>query len=124
MNTEELDKLMEYMWLKPQVSTLNVDLFIDDGGAYKRYGHPLLLYVRNGYDKRINEFIPFSISEQPTVLDDEIDFHITPDDVSSVMNFIQINLEILNAIAHSQISHEVFVSHVRNAPASAITEAR
>lgn len=120
----DLDELMEYMWLKPQVSNLNVDIFIDDGGAYERYGHPLLLYVRNGYNKSINEFIPFSISEKPYVLDDEMEFHISYEDIFSVMDFIQINLDILNAMSQSQISHEDFVSHIQVVPAYAIAEGK
>lgn len=110
----ELDKLMEYMWLKPADSRLNVDVFIDDSGAYERYGHPLLLYVRNGYDRSVIEFIPFGIAEKPYVLDDEIEIHISDEDVFSIMDFIQINLKPLNAMAHAQISHEEFVSHINS----------
>lgn len=109
----DLEKLMEYMWLKPADSRLNVDVFVDDSGAYERYGHPLLLYVRNGYDRSVTEFIPFSISQKPYVLDDEIEFHISYEDIFSIMDFIQINLISLNAMAHAQISHEEFVSCIQ-----------
>ena len=52
------DELMEFMWLKPNVSGLHVDLFIDDGGSYIRHNHNLLLFFRNGYSKTDNIFIP------------------------------------------------------------------
>lgn len=121
----DLDKLMEYMWLKPQVSKLNVDLFIDDGGAYERYGHSLLLYARNGYSKSINEFIPFSISENPDVLDDEIGFNVSHEDILSIMDFIRTNAGIINSIAKSEISHEEFVSRLSFvAPDRAMAEGR
>lgn len=120
----DLDELMEYMWLKPQYSKLNVDIFIDDGGAYERYDHPLLLYVRNGYDRSVNSFIPFSVSEKPFVLDDDIDFNISYDDIYSVMDFIQFNLDILIAMSKSQISHDEFVSHIKFVPAYVLAESK
>lgn len=43
------DELMEYARLRKSNTGLDVDVFVDDGGAYKRYGHPLWVYVRNGY---------------------------------------------------------------------------
>lgn len=119
---DDLDKLMEYMWLKPKYTKLNVDIFIDDGGAYERYGHTLLLYARNGYDKSVTDFIPFSISEKPYILDDEMYFNISYDDIFSIMDFIQCNFYLLEAIANSKISHEEFVSQLKYVPEYVLTE--
>lgn len=106
----DLDKLMEYMWLKPQVTKLNVDIFVDDGGSYERNEHPLLLFVRNGHGRSVSNFIPIAISENPYIMDDEMALNISSEDVSAVKSFIQLNLELLISMAQSKISHEMFVS--------------
>ena len=64
------DELMEFLWIKPKISGINVDIFVDDSKSYQRNNRPLLLFARNGYDKSVGEFIPFSISEHPSVLND------------------------------------------------------
>ena len=84
------EELMEYMWLKPNITKLNVDIFVDDGMSYKRNNHSLLLFIRNGYSKMSNSFIPMSISNKPCVLDDEMDFMISYEDIFLVQDFIQI----------------------------------
>ena len=67
-NLTSLDEIMEYMWLKPNVTGLNVDIFVDDGGSYLMHNHELLLFVRNGYTKNDNTFIPFLILKEPQIL--------------------------------------------------------
>lgn len=108
-----LDELMEYMWLKPQISKLNVDIFVDDGGSYERNEHPLLLFVRNGHGKSVSEFIPISISENPYIMDEEKVLKISSEDVSVVKSFIKLNMGLLISMAQSKISHEVFVSQLK-----------
>lgn len=71
------DELMEFLWVKPKISGINVDIFVDDSKSYQRNNRPLLLFARNGYDKSVGEFIPFSISEHPSVLNDEMEFNIS-----------------------------------------------
>lgn len=108
-----LDELMEYMWLRPKSTKLNVDIFVDDGGSYLRHNHELLLLVRNGYDQNASEFIPFSISHNPTVLDDTIDFMISYDDIFDVQDFIVAHLELLQALADRQIGQSEFVKSIK-----------
>ena len=110
---ESLDEIMEYMWLKPKITKLNVDIFVDDGLSYKRHNHDLILFVRNGYDKNANEFIPISISLKPTVLDDEMDFNISYDDIFDIQDFIVSNLSILKALANKEISQAQFVKSIK-----------
>ncbi len=107
------DELMEYMWLRPNNTHLNVDIFVDDGGSYKRHNHSLLLLVRNGYDKSVNEFIPFLISENPIILNPEIEYNISYNDIFAVQDFIISNLSNLVALANENISQELFVSQLR-----------
>lgn len=112
-NIDSVDEIMEYMWLKPNVTQLCVDIFVDDGGSYLRHNHELLLLVRNGYDKNVSEFIPFSVSYNPIVLDDTINFMISYDDIFKVQDFIVANVELLQALANRKIGQIAFVQSIR-----------
>lgn len=59
---DSIEDLLEYMWLRPNVTHLNIDVFVDDGQSYVRHGHELLLYARNGYGREVDEFVPFSVT--------------------------------------------------------------
>ena len=107
-----LDELMEYMWLKPDRTGLKVDIFVDDCGSYERYGHPLLLWARNGYGREVSEFIPFLISDKPVILNSEIDCCISEEDMAEIQDFIQCNLLNLVKLPSDQISQIEFVESV------------
>ena len=107
------EELMEYLWLRPQHTGLNVDVFVDDGMSYKRHGHIPLLFARNGYDKNCNEFIPFAISNNPIVLDKEIEYGITYNDIFAIQDFIQTNEVTLMRLANSELSHSEFFKCVQ-----------
>lgn len=109
---QDLDELMEYAWIKPIYSHLNVDIFIDDGFSYKRNNHQLLLFVRNGYNKTINSFIPISVCPQPRIMDEEMDIYVEFDDIFNVQDFIQQNLANLIALANEQITLQYFVQNI------------
>ena len=109
----DVDELMEYMWLKPDRTGLKVDIFVDDCRSYERYGHPLLLWVRNGYGREVSEFIPFLISGQPVILNSGIDCRISEEDVVAILGFIQQNLEILVKLPADLISQTDFVESVK-----------
>ena len=110
---DSVDELMEFMWLRPKMTHLNVDIFVDDGQSYIRHKHELLLFVRNGYDKHVNEFIPFSVSQNPIVLDDVMDFNISYDDIFCVQDFILANLDSLQSLANRNISQFSFIQSIR-----------
>lgn len=110
---DSVDELMEFMWLRPKMTHLNVDIFVDDGQSYIRHKHELLLFVRNGYDKHVNEFIPFSVSQNPIVLDDVMDFNISYDDIFCVQDFILANLNSLQSLANRNISQFSFIQSIR-----------
>lgn len=120
---DSIDELMEFMWLRPKITQLNVDIFVDDGMSYIRHNHELLLFVRNGYDKSVNEFIPFSVSTNPIVLDDVMDFNIDYEDIFCVQDFILTNLKSLQDLANKNINQISFVHSVR-IPSYAICEDR
>ena len=100
---DSLDELMEYMWLRPSRTLLNVDIFVDDGLSYVRHNHSLLLFTRNGYTKDDTEFIPFSVTTNPTILDDIPDLHIRKNDVLEIKRFITDNIENLKALAEENV---------------------
>ena len=107
------DELMEYMKLRPKFTQLNVDIFVDDGFSFERYGHELLLFARNGYDSNIKEYIPISISSDPTILDDTIDYNISYDDIFQIQDFIVANEDLLIALANEEIEQLDFVNSLR-----------
>ncbi len=90
-----------------------MDIFVDDCVSYERYGHPLLLWARNGYGCEVSEFIPFLVSDQPVILNSEIDCHISEDEVVAIQGFIQRSLEILVELPSDQISQTDFVGSVK-----------
>lgn len=109
---DSLEELMEYMWLRPDTTNLQVDIFVDDGGSYLRHEHELLLFVRNGYDTSVQEFIPFSVSQTPMILNENIVRHISAKDITDVLHFIVKNQEALQALADREISQIEFVDGI------------
>ena len=110
---DSIEELMEYMWLRPAVTCLNVDIFVDDGGSYLRHNHELLLFVKNSYKKEINEFIPVRISANPCVLDKTININISSDDIIAVRDFVVANRCLLYALANRVISQIDFVEQIK-----------
>ena len=105
--------LMEYMWMRPKDTGLGFDIFVDDGGAYIRHGEPLLLWVRNGNDKSVGEFIPISVSLEPQILNDTIPIRIAENDIQAVRKFIVSKLNLLQALADRKISQIDFFHLVK-----------
>ena len=118
---DDTEEITEFLWLRPAHTGLNVDIFVDDGGSYKRHGHCPLLFVRNGYDRSVSEFIPFSISERPTILNKNIDYNISYNDIFAVQDFIAANKSILMQLANKDIPHISFLRSIR-VPSYVITE--
>jgi len=112
-NLTDLDELMEYMWLKPNITNLNVDVFVDDGFSYKRHNHILLLFARNGYNKSISEFIPFAISNNPVIMNNNIEYNISYSDIFAIQDFIQFNIKELILLANQNLSHNEFINKLR-----------
>ena len=118
---QDLDELLGYMWLKPNVTNINVDIFVDDGEAYIRDEHVPLLFVRNGKGKEVTEFIPISISETPIILDDSIVLNIGTNTINEILEFIKANTNTLMAMANGKITADEFVSALK-VPSYAVTE--
>jgi len=92
----------EYMGLDSLYTGLPVYIFVDKGGAYKRLGHPLWLYMCNGYsnDARL---LPISISKTPSVLLPEYQLNISEEDLQKVYTYIIENYDHLVHLANGEI---------------------
>jgi hypothetical protein len=110
---QDLDELYGYMWLKPDVTNINADIFVDDGEAYIRDNHVPLLYVRNGSGREITEFIPISISELPTILDKDMVIMIDSNMIEQIIEFIKVNAKTLMTLANGKVNTEIFVSALK-----------
>ena len=110
---KNLDELYGYMWLKPDVTNINADIFVDDGKAYLRDNHVPLLYVRNGIGREITEFIPISISETPAIRDESIAICVDTNIIKQIMDFIKDNTYTLMALANGIVSAENVVLSLR-----------
>jgi len=108
LNEQEVhDDLIEYARLKKDKTGINPDIFVDDGGAYKRNGHPLWVYVRNGYT--VNDPI-FHIDVSHTPVAPNIKYNISDIDLQAVLAFVELNADLLKAFADEEISHLDFYS--------------
>ena len=118
---QDLDELYNYMWLKSDVTHINIDIFVDDGEAYVKDEHIPLLFVRNGQGRKITEFIPISISENPRILDNDIVININKNIIIQVFDFIKVNSETLMLMANGKIGANEFVETLK-IPSYAVTE--
>lgn len=120
----DIDELMEYMWLRPSDTGLRLDVFVDDGGSYLRNNHPLLVFIRNGYAKSDNEFIPMSVEDKPRVLDDDMDFYVSYNDIFEVQDFIQNNRELLIKLANNEMKQFDFKREIKPQKGIMVAEQR
>ena len=101
------DELMEYARLSKRHTGLDIDIFVDDGGAYKRYHHPLWVYVRNGH----TDSDPiFHIEVSSTLCAPGITYNLKEIDLNAVLVFISQNAALLQMFADEEIDHEEFYS--------------
>lgn len=119
---EDEDELMEYSLIKPKFSGLNVDIYVDDGGAYIRHEHPLWVYFRNGYSKTDN-VLPISVENNPKILVNDYKLNISKTDFDSIRYFVQSNINLLFSFADGKISHEVFFRSMK-IPSLSLTEGK
>ena len=106
------DELMGYRYLSPDKTGVNVDIFVDDGEAYKRDGHKPLLFVRNGYEKTCFEFVPISISSTPHIMTSKIEVRISKNDIRKIYFFIRKNLPLLLRLANMDIDQVAFLKSI------------
>lgn len=109
----DTDELSEYMWLKPSITSIEYDIFVDDGEAYIRGNHELLLFVRNGKNRSCDIFIPISVSSDPKILDPTLNIIISPEEMNDIYNFIKLNKNLLMKMSNGEILPDEFVNNIK-----------
>ena len=109
---QTIDELMEYLYIRPVLSGLKVDLYVDDSGSYIRNQHPLLMFVSNGI--RIKDsFIPFTIESNPRILNGSVNINISSTEISSIKRFISQNFNAIIDLANDSISQIDFIKQLK-----------
>lgn len=101
------DNLIEYCRLRPSDTGLNVDVFLDDGGAYKRNNHPLQVYMQNDYGNVAN-VLPIEVEASSLNTLSPPNIGISLDDYQEVLGFISKNKDLIKQFADGQIDHLSF----------------
>lgn len=99
------DELMEYARLSKRNTGLDFDIFVDDSGAYKRYKHPLWVYVKCGHSDSDN-VLHIEVSDTPQMPKTT---HLLSDiDIRGILVFISQNATLLKMFADEKVDHEEF----------------
>ena len=84
-----------------------MDIFLDDGGAYKRNNHPLLVYMQNDYGN-VAEVLPIEVEASSQNNLPNTPMGISFADYQKILEFISINKNLIKQLADSRISHLYF----------------
>lgn len=112
-NLQHPDELQRYLWLKPEVTGLAVDVFVDDSAAYVRDGHPLLAFVRNGYRSSDDKFIAIAVEDGQELLSADFFIEILERDALAVRQFLKENQKLLRELADGKIAQQEFAEQMR-----------
>ncbi len=104
---------MEYTCLRHEDSGLNVDLMLDDGGAYVRWEHPMWALIRNGYSKKVSELIAVSVEPQPKILNGTKEIKIKQEDFNAAVKFIGDNYKIIRDIADEKTESYKWIDEIQ-----------
>ncbi len=107
---KEEEELVQFLMLSPHETGCGIDIFVDDGGMFLKYDHPMWLYFRNGRngDGYPFEVLPISVSENPQILSAYYTLHITEDELYYVKEFIKKNLQFLIEVALGYLKQREF----------------
>ena len=106
------DTLLGYLWLKPEVTGIDVDIFVDDGGAFLRDGHVPIAFVRNGHGREVEEFIAFALEGEQEILSTDIDIRLSGAEIIAAKHFIRENQALLIDFAKEKLDISEFVGKV------------
>jgi len=105
--TEDDMELYEYLCLDKIRTNLPMRIFVDDGGAYKRHGHPLWLYICNGYSSE-SPVLPVLISRSPSIPLARYHLNVSEQDLRKVFRFIRENYDLIWDLANDKIVNTEF----------------
>lgn len=107
------DELFGYTLLGREYTGLNYPIFADDEKSYIKDKHQPLLFVKNGNNSNEMDFIPFSLSIRPIILDRQIDVKISAKDIAMIQLFIRKNLFVLLNFANEKMTHLEFFKAIK-----------
>lgn len=106
------DETFEYAKLLPTQTGLNVVVYADDGGAYIRNHHTLVMLFQNGYTESA-ELLPIQVDNIPTPLFSLEKINISQEDYYDILCFISFNSKLLKSFADEEISHIMFYNALK-----------
>lgn len=91
---------VEGFWLtRVEISdSVHCDTWVDDGEGYKKEGHPLWLWFRNGYNIEEDVATPIAVSNNPQLVFD-VPLKISLAEFNTVRGFIIENVDFLKRLA-------------------------
>ena len=110
------DELMEYGRLRPYQTGLKTDIYIDDGLAYRRNGHPLWVYVVNNYNGDATKLIKIPVfgTESSKIYGK---LNISRDDFMEIVKWVSKYRKALSDYADEKIEREDFYDIIGYKPA-------
>lgn len=114
----DLDLLTEMAGLSRRTTGLKMNLWVDEGGTYKKGGHwqRLKFDPMNGKDKETRQFPSITIEDEPRVIkkyDNQI-IKLKPQDLEQLKTFVKLNKDNLLAMGDGKLhkAHEFIPSMV------------
>lgn len=98
------DEMIEYARMWPEITGLNVDLYIDDGGAHIRNGHPIWVYVVNNYNGDTDDVIKVPVDN--IIQNQDLRLKISQDDFVRALNWIKKNKNAIKNFANGVIKRD------------------
>ena len=98
-----------YRCLTTEQSGLKLDMLLDADGAYQKFGHPLVAFVRNAHDHESEEFFITTISGRPQIVNGEIKPKVDIDDHIMCCLWIMKHEKHLRQLADGEITFEAIL---------------
>jgi hypothetical protein len=101
-------ELADYYVIDREYVGSKYHVFVDESKSYKRYNHPLWVYVETNIQplKRIyygRLYIPITVEKEPRIIGDIRNLHVSVDELVKIQNFIAHNVSVLKKIANQKI---------------------
>lgn len=109
---KNIDELLEYSFIPPRLSSLNVPCLIDCDESFKHHKHPMWILIGNGANLEEDGWLPFSIEDNAQMLIKERKTNLSPSDIADIQEFIRVNKNLLSAFANGKKRGCSFISEM------------
>lgn len=116
-NYDDADDLIDFLKLTTKRTGLPVEVYVDDGEAYIRNSHDIIVYVRDGYNNN-EKVVPVLLSDNPTI-DPAFEAqyggfrNLSESEIQKVFEFIAINEKLFLEKCVGQINHIEFFKKLK-----------